>query len=82
MRDFGKLMNGKVAIVTGAASGIGEAVAEIYCEYGGKVLGVDIDEARLHQVADGSRTTKRLPCGSFGSSAIEPPIASTIWRQM
>jgi NAD(P)-dependent dehydrogenase (short-subunit alcohol dehydrogenase family) len=51
MRDFGKEISGKVAIITGAASGIGEAVARIYCEYGCKVLGVDIDTARLESVA-------------------------------
>jgi NAD(P)-dependent dehydrogenase (short-subunit alcohol dehydrogenase family) len=64
MRDFGKEMNGKVAIVTGAASGIGEAVSQIYCEHGGKVLGVDIDEVRLHHVAEQIRSTggEFVPC--------------------
>lgn len=51
MKDYGKLLEGKVAIITGAASGIGEAVAKMYCENRCKVLGVDIDSARLQQVA-------------------------------
>jgi len=51
MRNFGQEMNGKVAIITGAASGIGETVAQVYCEYGCKVLGVDVDSARLAKVA-------------------------------
>ena len=45
-------LTGKVAIITGAASGIGEAVAKIYCENGCKVLGVDVDRARLTKVAE------------------------------
>lgn len=44
-------LKGKVAIITGAASGIGEAVARIYCQNECKVLGVDIDVKRLDMVA-------------------------------
>lgn len=51
MNNLGKMLDGKVAIITGAASGIGEAVARIYCENRCKVLGVDIDARRLDQVA-------------------------------
>lgn len=38
---------GRVAIVTGAASGIGRATVERILERGGRVVGVDLDEARL-----------------------------------
>jgi NAD(P)-dependent dehydrogenase (short-subunit alcohol dehydrogenase family) len=51
MNNLGQMLAGKVAIVTGAASGIGEAVAKIYCENRCKVLGVDIDAKRLDTVA-------------------------------
>jgi NAD(P)-dependent dehydrogenase (short-subunit alcohol dehydrogenase family) len=51
MRNHGKELTGKVAIITGAASGIGEAVARIYVENQCKVMGVDIDEARLMRIA-------------------------------
>ena len=40
----------KVAIVTGAASGIGEAVARTYAANGARVTMVDIDAGRLDQV--------------------------------
>lgn len=41
----------KSCIVTGAASGIGEAVARIYAKNGAKVAMVDFDRERLNQVA-------------------------------
>jgi NAD(P)-dependent dehydrogenase (short-subunit alcohol dehydrogenase family) len=47
----GVALDGKVALITGAASGIGEAVARIYAANGAKVAMIDIDEARLDQVA-------------------------------
>jgi NAD(P)-dependent dehydrogenase (short-subunit alcohol dehydrogenase family) len=44
-------LEGKVAIVTGAASGIGEAVTRIYAEHGCKVAMVDWDGPRLDRVS-------------------------------
>lgn len=44
-----KLLN-KIAIITGGASGIGEAIAKIYLENGAKVLLVDINKDRLDKV--------------------------------
>ncbi|MDO9337133.1 MAG: SDR family NAD(P)-dependent oxidoreductase [Caulobacter sp.] len=46
-------LDGKVAVITGAASGIGRASVERFVEAGAKVLAADIDEAggRLLEVA-------------------------------
>lgn len=49
---MGKRLEGKVAIVTGGASGIGEAVAKIYAENGCKVAICDIDEERMKKVEE------------------------------
>ncbi|WP_088007098.1 SDR family NAD(P)-dependent oxidoreductase [Indiicoccus explosivorum] len=44
---------GKVAIITGAASGQGAAEAEIFAREGAKVVATDIQEDRLQKVVDG-----------------------------
>jgi NAD(P)-dependent dehydrogenase (short-subunit alcohol dehydrogenase family) len=46
-----KDVDGKVAVVTGAASGIGEAMARRFAAAGMKVVLADVDEARLASVA-------------------------------
>ncbi|WP_262698833.1 MULTISPECIES: SDR family oxidoreductase [Streptomyces] len=46
----GTALEGKVAIITGGASGIGEAVGRIFAANRAKVLLVDIDGKRLQQV--------------------------------
>lgn len=51
----GTALAGKVAIVTGAASGIGEAVARIYAANQAKVTLVDFDSERLALVAEDMR---------------------------
>lgn len=43
--------SGRAAVVTGAASGIGRATAEVFCELGAHVYAVDIDAAGLDALA-------------------------------
>jgi 3(or 17)beta-hydroxysteroid dehydrogenase len=45
--------SGKTCVVTGAARGIGRAIAERFRDEGGEVIATDIDEAGGLQTADG-----------------------------
>jgi NAD(P)-dependent dehydrogenase (short-subunit alcohol dehydrogenase family) len=51
MATNGKKLEGKVALVTGAGSGIGEAVARRFADQGATVIVVDINDVPAKQVA-------------------------------
>lgn len=48
-------MNGKIAWVTGAASGMGKAIALSFLQEGAKVLATDMNETRLAELAEEAR---------------------------
>jgi len=61
MVDFGRLrslfeLRGKVGVVTGAASGIDQAIAYAYAANGGRVVASDIDEEGLSETSRTIRT--------------------------
>ncbi|MDH2356300.1 SDR family NAD(P)-dependent oxidoreductase [Bradyrhizobium sp. SSUT18] len=74
--------HGKVVIVTGAASGIGEATARRFVAEGAKVALVDREEALLEKVA------KSLPANQVmietadvsESSAVDGMVAAVVGR--
>lgn len=47
-----KQLEGKVALITGAGSGIGRAMAKLYAAEGARVVVSDVDEKGGHQTAD------------------------------
>ena len=62
---------GKIAIVTGAAGGMGEASALLFAREGAKIAAVDLDEARVAPVVDAIRA------GGGTASAIGADISRT-----
>ena len=62
-RDINRKLDGKVAVVTGAASGIGLASTEAMLAAGARVVMVDRDEAAMRAV-----------CDKYGDAVIPLPI--------
>ena len=73
---------GKVAVVTGAAQGIGLACATLLHEQGARVVLADIDTARAeaaaHTLANGAATAIAVACDVASRSAVEALFATTI----
>lgn len=64
-------LNGKIAVVTGAAAGIGRAIAQCFCEEGSKVVLVDIDGTRVDSAAADLRA-KGADVRSFKADVADP----------
>lgn len=62
-------LNGKVALVTGASSGLGASVARVFAERGASVFGIARDTARMESVFES------VPGGAFASVDITGPQA-------
>jgi NAD(P)-dependent dehydrogenase (short-subunit alcohol dehydrogenase family) len=71
-----KELRGKVAVVTGAASGIGRAMAERFASEGMNVVLADVEEAALARTETELKAGARR-CGPFGPTC---PGAATSKR--
>lgn len=60
-------LSGKVALVTGASSGLGAAVARLFAERGASVFGVARDNGRMSSVFES------VPGGAFATADITRP---------
>lgn len=68
--SLGKL-NNKAAIVTGAASGIGRAIARVFMENGANVLAVDLPGQKLDEQFSNDKKARTLELDITGSDAPE-----------
>jgi NAD(P)-dependent dehydrogenase (short-subunit alcohol dehydrogenase family) len=64
-------LDGKAAIVTGAANGIGAAVAELLRERGAKVCGVDVQAATHAEVSVQGDVSQPAVCAEAVASAVD-----------
>lgn len=69
-------LDGKVALVTGGASGIGAATVRLFSEAGARVLIVDIDDARARELANGVPNTEARRCDITQEGQVHELFAS------
>ncbi len=56
------LLDGRLALITGAGSGIGEAIAHAMANAGARVVAADIDGVAAQRTASGDRLRSRKLC--------------------
>jgi len=73
----------RIAVVTGAASGIGRGLVEEAAERGMRVLAADLDEARLHRLREELALGDRLTTAVVDVSSSESmaALAEVAWRR-
>jgi NAD(P)-dependent dehydrogenase (short-subunit alcohol dehydrogenase family) len=76
MKSQGKALDGRVAIVTGGASGIGEAVGKIFAENFCKVILTDKNKDRLNKVVEEIAKKEGNCKGIYADVSVESQVKS------
>ena len=78
------VVEGKVAIVTGAAEGMGEATARLFAEAGAKVLAADVNvevgEATVRRIVDAGGTASFIRCDVSKAGDVEAMVNAAVER--
>lgn len=74
-------LDGKVSLITGAASGIGRAIAERYAEAGSGLILVDIDKGKLDEFAETLRAGN-TSVSSFIVDLSEKKEIDRLWEEI
>ena len=71
-------LDGKVAIITGCASGIGRAMARTFCAQGARVLAADRDQPALDKVVEGLVQAGHQAIASVTDVTSEEQVAAMV----
>jgi NAD(P)-dependent dehydrogenase (short-subunit alcohol dehydrogenase family) len=74
------ILEGKIAIVTGAGKGLGRAIAEAFDAEGATVVVADIDETAAKDVAASLTRGEAVACDVRDEAAVEALVAGTVAR--
>jgi 2-keto-3-deoxy-L-fuconate dehydrogenase len=69
-------LDGKIALITGGASGIGEATARIFASAGARVLVVDLDESRAKACSETIADSAAFACDISDEAAVSRLFSS------
>ncbi|GIP51809.1 hypothetical protein J42TS3_08440 [Paenibacillus vini] len=73
-------LSNKVAIVTGAGSGMGRAIAELFAKEGAKVVVSDVNEERINKVTASIKEAGGEVLGIMANMAKESDVQQLIDR--
>ncbi len=71
-------LEGKVALITGAGSGIGRAMARLFAERGSDVVAVDVVASRVDEVVSEISLPGRRPVGMVRDVSVKSEVEGMV----